>query len=287
MATTNNLDSPAEFLATAYKQLGFDQGALVPATPRPLLAASEDWLERGDWQSLAAQVGAEAIFFVNRDPVVVFAKVEDRSSAALRRVYGGVWCMSRPQLLFLASPGQLMVFDLTKPPPRPNEPLGSGERLIETVTKTGEVQSKLAAYHRERVETRAVFGEERFRDSANRADRALIRDLRTVRHQLTVLPLREGIERPELRHLHALIGRSIFVRYLEDREVLLPAYFESIAAQRSEWVSLLSCVFCRTKNSLTHCSSSLRMTSMATLFRLRRMSASLSGRNTSTNCGDS
>lgn len=148
--------------------------------------------------------------------------------------------MSRPQLLFLASPGQLMVFDLTKPPPRSNEQLGGGDRLIETVTKTGEVQSKLAAYHRERIETRAVFGEERFRDSANRADRALIRDLKTVRRQLTEVPLKVGMEPPKLRHLHALIGRSIFVRYLEDREIILPAYFESIAARRPEWVKLLA-----------------------------------------------
>ena len=240
MRTTNDLDAPAEFLATAYKQLGFDQGVLVPATPRPQLVGSEDWLERGDWQSLAAQVGAEAIFFVNRDPVIVFAKVEDRSPDVLGRLYGRIWCMSRPQLLFLASPGQLMVFDLSKPPPRPDEPLGNRGRLIQTVTSIGEVQSKLAAYHRERIETRAVFGEERFRDSVNRADRALIRDLKTVRHQLTVLPLKRGMKRPELRHLHALIGRSIFVRYLEDREVLLPAYFERIATRRPEWASLLA-----------------------------------------------
>jgi hypothetical protein len=235
-----NLESPAEFLATAYKQLGFDQGALVPATRRPQFGASEDWLERGDWQALAAQVGAEAVFFVDRDPVVVFAKVENRSPDVLRKLYGGIWCMSRPEVLFLATPGELMVFDLTKPPPRPNEPLESNNRLIETVKSIGEVQSKLAAYHRERVETRAVFGEDRFRDSVNRADRALIRDLKTVRRQLSEVPLKEGMKRPELRHVHSVIGRSIFVRYLEDREVLLPAYFESVAGRRPEWRAILA-----------------------------------------------
>ena len=102
METTNNLDSPTDLLATAYKQLAFDQGALLSATRRPQSGASEDWLDRGDWQSLAAQVGAETIFFVDRDPVIVFAKVEDRSQEVLRKLYERIWCMSRPQLLFVA-----------------------------------------------------------------------------------------------------------------------------------------------------------------------------------------
>ena len=113
------------------------------------------------------------------------------------------------------------------------------DRLIERATSIAEVQSKLGAYNRERVETGAVFGEDRFRNSANRADRALIRDLKTVRHQLTTLPLTRGVKRPDLRHFHSLIGRAIFVRYLEDREILVPAYFEKVAGRRKDWIKLL------------------------------------------------
>jgi hypothetical protein len=237
--TLNNPESPVELLKTAYSQLEFDRGALLPATRQPQSGAPGDWLDRGDWQSLAAQVGAEKIFFVDRDPVIVFAKVESSSQEDFRKLYERIWCMSRPQLLFLASPGQLDVFDLTKQPPRPDESLNSHNRLIETARSVGEVQSKLAAYHRECVETGAVFGDDRFRNSANRADRALIRDLKTVRQQLATLAVPRGVKRPELRHLHSLIGRAIFIRYLEDREVLLPAYFEKIAEGRKEWTRLL------------------------------------------------
>jgi hypothetical protein len=118
VATAENLDSPEEFLAAAYEQLGFDQGALMSAMSEPQPAALKDWVDRGDWQTLAAQVGAESIFFVDRDPVIVFAKSEDNSPAPMRSLYERIWCMSRPQLLFLASPGQLSVFDLAKPPPK-------------------------------------------------------------------------------------------------------------------------------------------------------------------------
>src|ERR1017187_8370331 len=103
-----------------------------------------------------------------------------------------------------------------------------------------QVQSKLAAYHRERIETGSVFGEERFRDSANRADRALIRDLKTVRQQLAALAVPRGQKRAELHHLHSLIGRAIFVRYLEDRKILVPEYFENVASGRQASQKLLA-----------------------------------------------
>jgi len=237
---TNNSASSADLLNAVYEQLAFDQGSLLSAMHGPNSGDLEDWVDRGDWQSLAAQVGAERIFFVNRDPVIVFAKTEDSSPEFLRTLYGRIWCMSRPQLLFLASPGQLSVFDLTKSPPKADEELGTRDRLIETITTTAEVQSKLGAYHRERVESGMVFGDTRFRNSMNRSDRALIRDLKTVRQQLATIPGTRAVKRPDLRHLHSLIGRAIFIRYLEDREILVPAYFENVAARRKEWTKLLS-----------------------------------------------
>src|ERR1700704_2840107 len=150
MVTNNNLNAPADLLKAAYRDLAFDQGALLPAVREPQPGALENWVDTGDWQSLAAQVGAESIFFVDRDPVVVFAKTEHSSPTLLRTLYERIWCMSRPQLLFLASPGQLTVFDLTKAPPKPDELLGDRDRSIETATSIAEVQSKLSAYHRER-----------------------------------------------------------------------------------------------------------------------------------------
>ena len=158
----DHLASPADLLAAAYQQLGFSEGALLPAMQQPQSSELKDWIDRGDWQTLAAQVGADSVFFVERDPVIVFAKAQDNSPAALRTLYERIWCMARPQLLFLASPGQLSIFDLSKPPPRPKEALDDRDRLIAVANSIAEVQSKLANYHRERIETGIVFGEERF-----------------------------------------------------------------------------------------------------------------------------
>ncbi|MCY4584237.1 MAG: N-6 DNA methylase, partial [Chloroflexi bacterium] len=234
----DNPDSPADLLDAVYRQLEFDQGSLLPATPQPQPEQISEWVEKGDWQQLAAQVGADRIFFVDSNPVVVFAKTIDTAPDTLRTLYERIWCMARPQLLFLATPGELSAFDLTKPPPKPHEAIKDRNRLITVANSVADVQSKLEAFHRERIETGAVFGEKRFRDSLNRSDRALIRDLRTVRQQLTGVV--KGSKPPELRYLHSLIGRAIFVRYLEDREVLLPAYFEKVAASSKRWQKILA-----------------------------------------------
>ena len=235
--TTFTPDSAADLLYAAYQQLEFDQGTLLSTESVPQLDTIAEWIDRSDWQQLAAHVGAESIFFVDRDPVIVFAKSVDTEQRALRMLYERIWCMARPQLLFLATPGALSAFDLTKPPPKPQEKIADRDRLIAVANSVADVQSKLGAYHREYIETGAAFGEDRFRDSLNRSDRALIRDLKTVRQQLTAVASDSKV--PELRHLHSLIGRAIFIRYLEDREILLPAYFEKIAARNKRWTRIL------------------------------------------------
>lgn len=238
VSKTENLDSASDLLDAVYEQLEFDQGPLLSAKSEPQRDRIEEWVDRGDWQQLAAQVGAEKVFFVDQDPVVVFAKSEDAAPEALRILYERIWCMARPQLLFLATPGELSAFDLTKRPPKPNEIIEDRNRLIAVANSVAEVQLKLGAFHRERIETGAVFGDDRFRDSLNRSDRALIRDLKTVRKQLNKVVT--GSNSPRLRHLHSLIGRAIFVRYLEDREILLPAYFEKVASKEDRWEQILA-----------------------------------------------
>lgn len=240
MNPVNKEDTPVDLLAAAYEHLEFNQGALLPAAIEPHPSTLHDWVEKGDWQTLAAQVGAEKIFFVDREPVVVFARTVETDPAALRALYERVWCMSRPQLLFLSCPAELLVLDLTKAPPKPDESISDHSRLIAVARSISEVQVKLSEYHRERIETGALFGEERFSSSLNRSDRALIRDLKTVRRQLAAITTRTGFKKPTLRDLHSLIGRAIFIRYLEDREILTPAYFESVAARRKEWARLLA-----------------------------------------------
>lgn len=105
MAVPTSSDSPRTLLDAAYERLQFDKGALFPAATRPETGREDDWLEKGDWQALAKEVAVEKIFFVDRKPVAVFAEFKSSGAESLPRFYNQVWCMARPQFLFLARPG--------------------------------------------------------------------------------------------------------------------------------------------------------------------------------------
>ena len=220
-----------QFLDAAYEQLDFIGGDLVASDLSP---SDSSWVEKGDWAALTKHVRADKIFFVQGNPVVVFAKEDSGDPDSLRTLFNHAWCMSRPNLLFLATPGELAVYDLTEPPKR-NEHEWMRFKPLNVVTQVSEVASALKAYHRGQIESGRLFEERRFGTSKGRADRSLIEDLRRVRASL----MTAGLSGDKLKYAHALIGRSIFVRYLEDRKILTPEYFGKVAGNNQKWRAIL------------------------------------------------
>ncbi len=227
---TTSLDSAKDLLDAAYSDLDFESGDLLQAADAPGELDRDDWITRGGWLSLAKQLDADRVFFVEDNPVIVFVK-DEPGKADLRQLFNRAWCMARPPLLFIAQPGALSVFDLTQPPVREGHDLSASDCLLEVVTQATQVQVKLKDYHRAQIESGRLFEERRF-GFENRADHALIRDLATVRAKL----LDSGLS---MQHAHALIGRSIFIRYLEDRRILTRDYFRKVARGNKDWRGIL------------------------------------------------
>lgn len=239
MPIVKNIISPDKLLEAAYKNLGFESGNLLAPSKYPTDQNESQWVERGDWLFLTSQhqlKGVERIFFVDQQPVVGFAKSDENNVDVLRSLYNSVWSMARPRLLFLATPGEISVYDLGQSPIEKDEEIHRSKGFLDKAETIAEVQSKLHIYHRERIESGALFEEERFGNGLNRADRALIRDLKIVLKELKSI---KGIRQPEPRYLHALIGRAIFIRYLEDREIIGIDYYKKVADKNDKWKSLL------------------------------------------------
>ena len=182
--------------------------------------------------TLAKKLNARDVFFVNDEPVIVLANLPEGADEA--DYFNRVWCMARPQLLFLAREGELAVYQLSTPPIRENERLRTAERLLALVKSVEDIQQHLGNFRREQIESGEVFLDERFGNGAFRADRALVQDLKIVHRLLTT-----GDDKLSDSVAHALIGRSLFVRYLEDREILVPGYFEALTHSKPEWIKLL------------------------------------------------
>ncbi len=232
-ATTDRLEPPRALLDEAYRSLDYLKGTLLTATNAPLPSSreAEEWLDKGDWLALAHTVGAEKIFFVNNDPVIVFYALQQiPHEDILLDIFRRIWCMARPQCLFLALPGELRVYRLNQAPAVTITELQ--KRQLAIAHDISQVAEKLHAYRRTQVESGLLFAEKFFGDFEERADRQLIQDLKTIRLYL----LRTGLQQ---NFAHALIGRSIFIRYLEDRNVLKMEHYEEIARGHPEWANCL------------------------------------------------
>ena len=105
----SDLASPSDFLAAAYTQLAFERGALLLplASPNPKLGRSGLRKATGNpWQPKWARRRFSSWIAIL---LLCLPRSEDGSGEVLKKLYERIWCMSRPQLLFLASPGQLVV----------------------------------------------------------------------------------------------------------------------------------------------------------------------------------
>ncbi len=226
-------------LDAVYKELAFSEGSLIGVTDRPTSAVNQkEWLDKGEWLLAGKRAGAEKIFFVNNNPVVVFAKCA-KGDRELFESYSRLWSLARPRILFLETEWELSVFDLAqKPVPWMDDGSSEKQQDLLPLSRLGninEVASALQTYHRDNIESGKVFEQHRFGDLKHRADQALIADLKVVRKEL----IDAGLTGDKTKHAHALIGRSIFIRYLEDRGVLDEDYFRKVARQKAGWTDLL------------------------------------------------
>jgi type I restriction-modification system DNA methylase subunit len=230
-------DNKLKSLGLLYKELDLNSGDLQTATNDPALCHSRiDWLEKGEWLAAAKRAGVEKIFFVENNPVAVFAECGPDLLEKVK-VFNKAWSLARPRLLFLATPGEITVYDLAqKPVDIKNETEWKKLNHLAALHDLAKVSAQIQRFHRDNIESGRLFGEECFGDLKNRADKALIRDLKIVRKEL----IDSGLSGDYVRFAHALIGRSIFIRYLEDRGVLTEEYFRKVAKQKAGWTDLLA-----------------------------------------------
>jgi hypothetical protein len=175
-----------KLLNVVYNDLDYNSGELLPATNKPVSSLSaHDWIEKGEWLTAAKKAGVDKMFFVGNNPVAVFAQCIDDLKEKIR-AFNKIWCLARPRILFLATPGEMNVLDLARGPVRINNENSDQEqkefeskslKILRDLTK---VTQELQDYHRDNIESGRVFENGRFGNIKNRADKALINDLKKM-----------------------------------------------------------------------------------------------------------
>jgi len=212
-------------LNKAIRELGFENGDLHDASNNPQSLTGDDGLNKGDWLKSAKTACADKVLFIENNPVVVFAHCDESD---YKKVFNKIWCLSRPRLLFIESAGELSVIDLAQAPLDHDK----DRHTLKILEKTNKHLEELQKFNYENIESGKIFADERFGDLSKRADYALINDLRVVKTELIHSKL-------SYSSVHKLIARSIFIRYLEDREILTYEYYKKVAEKSKSWQKLL------------------------------------------------
>ncbi len=240
----NDNITASEFLSEAYRNLDFESGAgyyklqdLINITPN--LAISS-------WINQARQLGAESIFFVNDYPTVLFFNVGNSFSSntieiedKIRELHIKVWNTSLIPIIFIALPGELRVYSAYQKPIEDVNTWCSEKRWIKKIKQVTQF-AELSEFSRPQIEAGNLFNNRsKDFDRSNRVDQWLLKNLRLLRNRL------EGEIGEKREYAHALIGRSIFIRYLEDRHVLVDGYFSDKTISRSgnynSYIDVLIC----------------------------------------------
>jgi type I restriction-modification system DNA methylase subunit len=222
----------SQLIDNVIQELDFTRGELFDASICPNERNTNDWLDKGDWLKSAALARAEKLFFIRNDPMVVFASCGNSTFERIN-AYNKLWCLSRPRILFLESSDEIFIIDLASPPiARSNNDLDQEFEKMLLLRAAKDNLQILQEFNRENIESGKIFEKERFGSLKNRADHALIADLKIVRKNL----IDKGLDKS---YTHNLIGRSIFIRYLEDRRIIGDDYFVKIAKSDPRWEILL------------------------------------------------
>ena len=227
------------FLDQVYDLLDYKSGDLIDIGTSRNNLSPEGYMEKGQWVETCASINKktkefkiDTVFFVQENPVVVFVDATNKQKGEIFKVFNSIWSLARPRLVFIENKSSVSVYDLASIPAKSDKEL---DPLVDIIKESKQILSELRRFDRESIESGLTFDNKRFDAVNNRADQTLISDLKQARKKL----FEQRLDGVKLKYAHALIGRSIFIRYLEDRGVLTKDYFYELAKDNPEEIDIV------------------------------------------------
>ena len=181
------------------------------------------------WREIRDKLEIDAAYFHGNVPVIYFKELQTVDDDYLRRLHRSLWNHNRVPLLIAVLPQEVRVYNCFAPPLRDSDQLMPPnpallKQAVQQVTDVLALRSALSGYRRrEIVSGRFIRAQQGDFSREQRVDNRLLENLRHVRHRLISDGLSEAVA-------NSLLGRSIFVRYLEDRGVISEDYYRRFAS---------------------------------------------------------
>ena len=215
-------------LANVFEALEYlgDQGLVTVDTP-----------DVGDgrvyvWEEIRDKLQMDAAYFHGNVPVVYFKELQTVDDDYLWDLHRSLWNHNRAPLLIAVLPQEVRVYNCFAPPLRDSGRLVQDnpallKQGIQQVTDVLALRRELSEYRRrEIISGRFARSQQAEFSREQRVDNRLLENLRHVRRRLIL----DGLSKPVA---NSLLGRSIFVRYLEDRGVIKSDYFRQFVSGHS------------------------------------------------------
>jgi hypothetical protein len=169
----------------------------------------------------------DGILYQDKSPYVYFKEVSSIDPIEMRRLHRKLWNQGIAPLLFVVSPSDFHIYSSLALPAKENEEINDGNRLVEALSRTANVL-ELRQFTRSLQFGELFHQKPQSFDPKSRVDRYLLENLEAARERL-----REPVEGVtlELKTIHALLWRTIFICYLTDRKIIDSKYFEKVGAE--------------------------------------------------------
>ena len=181
------------------------------------------------WQEIRDKLQMDAAYFHGNVPVVYFKELQTVDDDYLWDLHRSLWNHNRAPLLIAVLPQEVRVYNCFAPPLRDSGRLMRENPAllkegVRQVTNVLALRRELSDYRRrEIVSGRFVRTQQGEFNRKQRVDSRLLENLRNVRRRL----IDDGLSEPVA---NSLLGRAIFVRYLEDRGVIDEDYYRRFAS---------------------------------------------------------
>ena len=189
------------------------------------------------WQEIRDKLDLDAAYFHGNVPAVYFKEIENVNDDFLWDLHRSLWNHNRVPLLIVVLPSEVRVYNCFAPPVPDADRLTQDnpallKRVVQEVSDVLAVRHELSDYRRQEIVSGRFVRSNMTRfDREQRVDNRLLGNLNDVRKILigddsSDNGLSESVA-------NSLLGRAIFVRYLEDRGVIDGDYFQRFANGRS------------------------------------------------------
>lgn len=177
------------------------------------------------------KIGIDAVYFlrdangVAKVPLIYFSAIQKYDAKQVAELHRLSWNLGEAPLLFVVTPDEILIYNNYETPQAvKGGNLDPTVGIIETLSLADGLASQriaLQKYHRSMLESGEYWRQSTTRfDTQGRVDTTLMSNLRTMRRTLINQISKRCNESKETitSVVHALLSRSIFVKYLEERK---------------------------------------------------------------------